>query len=196
MVNYEESRVKLTNTQLKKLSYAAKNKTGTVLWITKKNFQEDELTHELFLTTKKRGKIRNTFAKNMLTDIKLNEAKLCKIIHSGGFLSNAMGKIGKEARMNLAVPLAKDVLPKLATKATLSILDKFERKISVWVAVRAVFLSLAVRAGFILFISNKDMDYFIRIVKSLENSGLLIDGTTETVQHEIKENKMVFFLLW
>ena len=40
------------------------------------------------------------------------------------------------------------------------------------------------------------MDYFIRIVKSLENSGLLIDGTTETVQHEIKENKkMVFFLL-
>ena len=35
------------------------------------------------------------------------------------------------------------------------------------------------------------MDYFI-----IENSGLLIDGTTETVQHEIKENKkMVFFLL-
>ena len=190
MVNYEESRVKLTNTQLNKLSYAAKNKTGTVLWITKKNFQEDELTHELFLTTKKRGKIRNTFAKNMLTDIKLNKAKLCKIIHSGGFLSNAMGKIGKEALTNLTVPLAKDVLPKLATKATLSILDKFEREISVWVAVRA-------GKGFILFIPNKDMDYFIRIVKSLENSGLLIDGITETVQHEIKENKkMVFFLLW
>ena len=189
MVNYEEARVKLTNTQLKKLSYAAKNKTGTTLWITKKNFQEDELRHELFLTTKQRGKI-NTFAKNMLTDIKLNKAKLYKIIHSGGFLSNTIGKIGKEELMNLAVPLAKDVLPKLATKATLSILDKFERKISVWVAVRA-------GKGFILFISNKDMDYFIRIVKSLENSGLLIDGTTETVQHEIKENKkMVFFLLW
>ena len=120
-----------------------------------------------------------------MTDIKLDKAKLCKIIHSGGFLSNAMGKIGKEALMNLTVPLAKDVLPKLATKLTLSILDKFERKISVWVAVRA-------GKGFILFISNKDMDYFI-----IENSGLLIDGTTETVQHEIKENKkMVFFLLW
>ena len=65
-----------------------------------------------------------------MTDKKLNKAKLCKIIHSGGFLSNAMGKIGKEALMNLTVPLAKDVLPKLATKATLSIFDKFERRIS------------------------------------------------------------------
>ena len=32
--------------------------------------------------------------------------------------------------MNLAVPLAKDVLPKLATKATLSIFDKFKKRIS------------------------------------------------------------------
>ena len=42
MANYEEARVKLTNTQLKKLKSAAKCKTGVTLRITKNNFQEEE----------------------------------------------------------------------------------------------------------------------------------------------------------
>ena len=33
------------------------------------------------------------------------------------------------------------------------------------------------------------MEDLIKIVKSLENSGLLINGVTETVQNEIKEQK-------
>ena len=35
-----------------------------------------------------------------------------------------------------------------------------------------------------LFILNEDMDDVIKTVKSLEDSGLLIDGATETVKHE------------
>ena len=38
MVNYWEARVKLTNTQLKKLRSAAKSKTGIILRINNKNF--------------------------------------------------------------------------------------------------------------------------------------------------------------
>ena len=41
-----------------------------------------------------------------------------------------MGNLGNKTLTDLAVPLAIDVLPKLATKATLSISDKFERKVS------------------------------------------------------------------
>ena len=70
MVNYEEARVKLTNIQLSKLKSSAKNKTGATLRITKKNFQYEELPHELFLTTRQKTKIRNTFASSMSTDIK------------------------------------------------------------------------------------------------------------------------------
>ena len=55
-------RVKLTNTKLNKLKSAAKNKTGTILRINKKNFEDEELPHELFLTTRQTTKIRNTFA--------------------------------------------------------------------------------------------------------------------------------------
>ena len=49
MASYEEARVKITNTQLNKFKSAAKNKTGTTLTITKKNFQDEELPHESFL---------------------------------------------------------------------------------------------------------------------------------------------------
>ena len=45
MANYEEARLKLTNTQLSKLKFAPKNKTKTALRIIKKNFQDDELRH-------------------------------------------------------------------------------------------------------------------------------------------------------
>ena len=52
MTNYQEARVKLTNTQLNKLKSAAKNNTGTILRLNKKNFEDEELSHELFLTTR------------------------------------------------------------------------------------------------------------------------------------------------
>ena len=52
MANYQEVRVTLTNTQLNKLKSAAKNKTGTILRLNKKNVQDEELPHELFLTTR------------------------------------------------------------------------------------------------------------------------------------------------
>ena len=40
MANYQEARVKLTNTQLSKLKYLTKNNTGTILRMNKINFQD------------------------------------------------------------------------------------------------------------------------------------------------------------
>ena len=61
MVNYQVTRVTLTNTQLKKLKSAAKNKTETILRLNKKNFEDEELPHEFFLITRQKTKIRNDF---------------------------------------------------------------------------------------------------------------------------------------
>ena len=68
MANYQEGRVKLTSKQLNKLKSAARNKTGTILRLNKKTFEDEVLPHELFLTTRQTTKIRN--ANNMSTDIK------------------------------------------------------------------------------------------------------------------------------
>ena len=54
-----------------------------MLGINKKNFQDEELPHELFLTTRQITKIRNAFVNNMATDNKLSKAQISKIIISG-----------------------------------------------------------------------------------------------------------------
>ena len=43
-----------------------------------------------------------------------------------------------------------------------------------------------------LIISNDEMDDILKIVKSLENSGLLLKGVSETIQHEAKEQREGF----
>ena len=73
MPNYEEANFKLTNSKLKKIKSSAKNKTGMTLRITKKNFQNEKSPHEIFLPKRQRNKIRNAFAKNMSTHIKLSK---------------------------------------------------------------------------------------------------------------------------
>ena len=41
----------------------------------------------------------------------------------------------------------------------------------------------------ILIISNNEIEDIIKIVKSLEDSGLLLKGVTKSVQNEVKEQK-------
>ena len=43
MANYQEARVKLTNTQPKKIKSATKNNAGTTLRITNQKFQDEKL---------------------------------------------------------------------------------------------------------------------------------------------------------
>ena len=40
-----------------------------------------------------------------------------------------------------------------------------------------------------LIISNDAMQDLLKIVKSLEDSGILLDGITETIKNEVKEHK-------
>ena len=86
MVEYSKVNVELSDTQLKKLKTAAKNRTGTALRISLKMFNRNDLPHELLLTTRQKTKKRNTFDNNMSTDLKLSKAQISKIIQSGGFL--------------------------------------------------------------------------------------------------------------
>ena len=82
MANYQEKIVKLTNTKLNKLKSAAKKKKKKnargILRLNKKNFEDEEFPHELFLKTRQTAKVRNAFANNMSTDINLVKLKYLK----------------------------------------------------------------------------------------------------------------------
>ena len=51
------------------------------------------------------------------------------------------------------------------------------------------------RKGFTLFITNEDINDVMKIIKSLEDSGVLTDGVTETVKQEIKKRWLLGALL-
>ena len=93
MVKYSKVNVKLTDTQLKKLKAAVKNKTGTTLRLSFKMFDRNNLPHELLLTTRKKTKLRNAFNKNMSTDLQLSKAEIFKVIQSVGFLGSLLSKL-------------------------------------------------------------------------------------------------------
>ena len=69
MVKYSKVNLKLTDTQLKKLKTAVKNKTGTTLSISLKMLDENDLLHELLLTKRQKTKLGNVFNNNMSTDL-------------------------------------------------------------------------------------------------------------------------------
>ena len=85
MIEYSKVNAKLSNSQLNKLKFAAKNRQGTILRMNARMFSANNLPHELLLTTRQTTKLRNAIANNMSTDIKLSKAQISKIIQSGGF---------------------------------------------------------------------------------------------------------------
>ena len=103
------------------------------------------------------------------------------MIQSGGFLAKLLRsllKTGLPLIKNVFTPLAKSVLTPLGLSAGDAGIHK---KI------------LGSGSHTTLIISNKDMEYLMKIVKSLENSGLLLNGVTESAKNEIKEQKGGFF---
>ena len=78
MVEYSKINCKLTNIQLNKLEKAVKSNEGATLRLRIKNFNKDELPHELLLTTRQNTKLRNAINNNLTTHIKLSKAQIKK----------------------------------------------------------------------------------------------------------------------
>ena len=127
MVNYSKVNVKLTDTQLTKMKTAVKNKTGTILRMSLKILDGNDLPHELLLTTRQKAKLRDAFDNNMWTHRKLSKAQISKIIQSGGFLGWLSSKLAVPV-MKVAVPLAKNILAPLAITAAASAIDEGIKK--------------------------------------------------------------------
>ena len=159
MVEYSKVNVKLSDTQLKKLKTAVKDKTGTTLRMSLKMFDGNDLPHELLLTTRQKTKLRNAFNNNMSTDLKLSKAQISKIIQSGGFLGSLLSKLAGPL-MKVEIPLAKNVLAPLGITATASAIDGgIQKKIH--------------GSGTIaLIISKEEINDIMKIVQALEDSNI------------------------
>ena len=82
----------------------------------------NDLPHELLLTTRQKMTLRNAFNNKMSTNIKPFEAQVLKIIQFGGFLGSLFSKLAG-LLMEVAVPLAKNILSPLGITAAASAID-------------------------------------------------------------------------
>ena len=79
--------------------------------------------------------------------------------------------------MKVAMPLAKNVLAPLGLTAAMSAIDGSIKK------------KMLGSGATTVIISNDKMDEILKIVKSLEDSGVSLKGVSETIQHEAKEQR-------
>ena len=178
MVEYTKINCKLTNVQLNEFKKSVKSNEGATLRLGIKNFNKDELPHELLLTTRQNTKLRNAINNNLATDIKLSKAQIKKLIQSGGFLGKLLSKLAGPL-MKVAMPLAKNVLAPLGLTAAMSAIDgSIQKKIH--------------GSGVKLIIEQEDMNDIIKIIEALENSGILFKGVTKTIENETKEQRGEF----
>ena len=162
--------VKLSYSQLNKLKSAIKNKGEVVLrlsWdmISNSDF-EANFRHKLLLTNRKVTNLCKVVANNSSTDITLSKTQLSKMIQSGGFLDKRFGlllKTGLPLTKTVIKPLARSVLTPLGLTAAASVADAGK--------------------------SNDETEDIIWTVKSLEDSGVLVTGVSETIQNEVKLQK-------
>ena len=138
-------------------------------------------THELLLTNRQVINLRKTFPSQTSTDIKLSKTQLSKMIQSGGFLGRILGPLlrtGLPSMKSVIKPLAKSVLVPLGLTAAASAADAGIHK-----------KNLGSGQNTTLIISNDEMEDILKIVKYLEDSGLLLKGVNETIKNEAKEQK-------
>ena len=184
MTQYNTLNIKLSNSQLNNLKSGIKNGTEVTLKLLSDvigdSNDENNFPHILITNTQvSMLPSFNAFGNGSSANIKLSKTQLHKIGQSGGFLGRLLGpllKTGLPLIGNVLKPLAKSVLIPLGLTAAASATDTAIHK--------RMFGS-----GFTtLIISNDEMN-IMKIVKSLEESGLLIKGMSELIQHEAKEQK-------
>ena len=141
---------------------------------------ETNCPHELLLTNKQVANLCIAFTNKSSTGIKLSKTQISKMIQSGVFLGRFLGSLLKTRLpliKNVIKPLAKSALIPLGLTAAASVADAGIHK------------KILGSTTTTLIISNDEIEDIIKIVKSLEGSGLVLKGVSETVQNEAKDQK-------
>ena len=184
MTQYNNLNVKLSNSQLNKLKPAINIESEVVLRLSSNMIGDDETNfpHKLLLTNRQVANLRKAFANYLSTDIKLSKTQISKMIQSGGFLGRLLGVLLKTRLpliKNVINPLAKGVLITLGLTAAASAADAGMHKK----------VTGSRHNNTTLIILYDEMKDIIKIIKSLEDSGLLLKRVIEAFQNEAREQK-------
>ena len=132
------------------------------------------------MTNTQVSKPRKAFGSNSSANKKLSKTQLHKVVQSGGFLGRLSGPL-----LKIELPLIGNV-PKLLAKC---VLIPFGLTAATSATNAAIHKKIFGSGFTSLIISNEEMEDITKIVKSLEGSGLLKKGVSETIKNEVKKQK-------
>ena len=183
MTQYRGVNVKLSKSQFNKLKSAIKNETDVILRLSSNMignstelYSDDETNfpHKLLLTNRQVANLRKAFANHTSTDIKSSKAQLTK-----------MQKVGF---LRFLAPLLKSELPLLKSVIKpLGVLGLTAATSATYAAINKKILGSGNHTTVI--ISNDDLNDPLEVIESLKKNGILLDGITETLKTEVKEQK-------
>ena len=178
MTQYSSLNVKLSNSQLNKLKSTIKNGTDVILRLSSNmvgnSNNETNFPHKLLLTNRQILSLTKAFNNHTSADIRFSKAQLTKM-QRGGFLRFLAPLLKSE------LALLKSAIKPLGMLGLTAVTSATDAAINKKILESGNHITL--------IISNDDMQDLLKIVKSLEVSGILLDGITETVINEVKGQK-------
>ena len=149
---------------------------------------ETNFSYKLLLTNRQVANLCKAFTNHTSTDIKSSKTQLSKMIQLGGFLGRLLGPL-----LETGLPLMKIVIQRLA-KSVLIPLGLTAAASAIYAGIHKTILGSGHNTT--LIISNDEMEKILRIVKSLEDSRLLLKGVSETIKDEAKEKEEDFLVCY
>ena len=178
MTQYSTLNVKLSNSQLSKLKSGIKNGTEVTLNLLSNlignSNGETNFPHKLLLTDTQVSKISKAFANGLSANIKFSKTQFSKMIQSGGILGDVIAAIPqvifltRKEVLKKVIFLAPKLAPKLAGKGTEYYINKEINE-----------LNKKFTLGITL--TNNKIKGMMKVIKSLENRGNLLKGTTRKI---------------
>ena len=150
--------------------------------VVRKLNDENNFPHKLLLTNTQVSKVLKAFENGSTANIKLSKTPFKKIKQLEGFLGRLL-----EPFVKPVLPLIGNVLKSLA-KSVLTLLELTAGATGV-----AIHNKIFGSGMTVLIISNEEMNHIMKIVKSLEETGLLKKGVSETIKNEPKEKQRRVF---
>ena len=126
------------------------------------------------ITNRQTLSLRKAFNNHISADIKFSKAQLTEM-QKGGFLKFLM------PLLKSGLPLLKSVVKPMVMLGLTAAASATDAAVNKKILESGNYTTL--------IISNDDIQDLLKIVKSLEDSGILLNGITKTVKDEVKEQK-------
>ena len=180
MIQYNTLNVKLSNSQLNKLKSGIKNRTEVTSNLIGNFNDETKFSHKFSLTSTQVSMIHKVFANGLSANIKFSKTQLSNI-QSGGFMTDIFG-----------ISIVSDIKSGLDNfiESPFKLLNSYEKELSntdtkklnknnyIDGGLNMIGKKINEKFGLGIALTNNEIKDIIKVIKSLENRGILLQGTT------------------